>query len=96
MRQRHVLQSDQGDFDVAFGDDHGVVAHEDRAAARAAVGRNHRIIAALGKENYRRSALASHGRDQRIIGLEHNCSLARHGVDNRPLHGGQLVERLDV
>src|SRR6185503_8818782 len=96
VRQGYVGQRDQRNLDFSFGHDHHVVSHEHGAAAQLTVRQNHRIVAANGKEYDRRAASAGHGCHERVVGLEHCRAVVRHGLDDRSLDGGQLLDRFDV
>ena len=54
VRQRHVFQRDQRDFDVPFGHDDHSVPHENRTAASATMDRDHRIVSPHREEDHRR------------------------------------------
>lgn len=97
MRQGHIVQSDQGNFDIPFGHDHHAVASEDGPATFVAMFDNHGFIAILFREeDHRRVTVACHGGDQRIVRLEDGRSFRRKYVNNRPLDQGQLLGRFDI
>ena len=44
----------------------------------------------------RAGGVARHGRDQRVVGVEHRGPVARHRLDDHLLHLGQLLEGVDA
>ena len=94
-RQRHAVQRQHDLFAIALGDDHLVVADEDRLAARAAMPDDDRVVAVDGEVEDAAGAMRLHADHQRIVGVEHRDAVGRHDVDDAALHLGQFLRRVD-